>query len=290
MTSASPNPLFEARNLEVTFPSAHGKTAVVKGVSLTVQRGETLGLVGESGSGKSMVCRSIIDLIPRGGELSAGGMFLDGQALHTMSKSDRAATRGRRIGLIPQDPLSSLNPVLKIKTQMVETIRQYHNVTRSAAYDQSVQMLANVNIQRPDLVMRQYPHELSGGMRQRIASCIALSAKPELLIADEPTTSLDVTIEKEFIQMLAGLQEELGFGLIFVTHDLALIASFADRICVMRNGSIVEEGSVDDVFCHPRHEYTRMLLSTVPEIDTKLDPESNSFEPELESHTTERRS
>lgn len=264
-------PLLRVEDLSISFVHDGGEMRVVDSMQFEVDSNEVIGLVGESGSGKSMSCKAVLSLLPKGAHVRRGAIHLEGRDVCKMSRSEQASTRGKIVGLIPQDPLSSLNPVLRIGTQITETIRFHRGLSKSEASDVAVELLRMVQIGQAERVMRQYPHQLSGGMRQRAASVIALSAQPKLLIADEPTTSLDVTIQHEFIKMLQELQRELGFGMIFVTHDLALISNIAERVYVMRKGLLVEKGLTSKVFSQPESDYTKTLLNSVPRIEGSPD-------------------
>lgn len=269
-----PAQLLRVSDLHVSFVHEQGDVTVVKGLSFEVGPGEVVGLVGESGSGKTIACKAILSLLPKGAYVNRGEILLNGRDVVRLSGKEQAATRGKLVALIPQDPLSSLNPVLKIGDQITETIRFHRGLDEKTAVDLAIGLLTSVQIKDPGLVMHQYPHELSGGMRQRVASIIALSAGPSLLVADEPTTSLDVTIQYEFIQMLKEVQKRLQFGMVFVTHDLALISTLADRLCVIRKGVVVESGTAERVFSDPQDEYTKNLLRAVPRIDAATPSEA----------------
>ena len=263
MTPAA-DPLLDVEGLCTRFFTKAGGGKAVQDVSFSVRRGEVLGLVGESGSGKSMTGYSIMGLIDPPGEVVAGRILFDGCELSSLSPEAMRRLRGNRIAMIFQDPMMTLNPVLRIDAQMVETIRAHGRVSHSAALERSREALVKVGIPSPDERLKGYPHQFSGGMRQRVAIAIALLNEPALIIADEPTTALDVTIQGQILFEMQKLSRETGAALIWITHDLSVIAGLADRICVMYAGRIVEEGTTADVLTAPRHPYTRGLLDSVP--------------------------
>jgi peptide/nickel transport system ATP-binding protein len=234
-----------------------------------VERGEVLGLVGESGSGKSMTGYSIMGLIDPPGRIVAGDLRLDGRDLRAMGEDDLRRLRGNRIAMIFQDPMMTLNPVLRIDAQMIEAIRAHRKVGRAAARDEARAALAKVGIPSPDERLVAYPHQFSGGMRQRVAIAIALLNEPDLIIADEPTTALDVTIQGQILFEMQKLTRQTGAAMIWITHDLSVIAGLADRVCVMYAGRIVEQGTVLDVLSQPLHPYTRGLLDSVPSMSPR---------------------
>jgi peptide/nickel transport system ATP-binding protein len=236
----------------------------VDDVSFRVQRGRILGIVGESGSGKSMTGYSIMGLVDPPGRMVGGKIALNGVDLAGLDEEAWRKLRGDRVAMIFQDPMMTLNPVLRIDTQMVEAILAHHDISRDAALDRCRAALAKVGIPSPDERLRSYPHQFSGGMRQRVAIAIALLNAPDLIIADEPTTALDVTIQGQILFEMQKLCRETGAGLIWITHDLSVISGLADEVCVMYAGRIVESGSVDDVLEHPMHPYTRGLLESIP--------------------------
>jgi peptide/nickel transport system ATP-binding protein len=261
MTTA---PVLEVQDLETHFFTKAGVARAVDGVSFSITRGELLGLVGESGSGKTVTGFSIIGLVDRPGRIVGGSIRLDGRDLLTLSEADLRAIRGRRVAMIFQDPMMTLNPVLRIDTQMIETITAHEQVSKAAARERARLALAQVGIGSPDERLEAYPHQFSGGMRQRVAIAIALLHEPELIIADQPTTALDVTIQAQILHEVQKLCANSGMALLWITHDLAVVAGLADRILVMYAGRIVEEGPVDQVLDHPRHPYTRGLIGSVP--------------------------
>jgi peptide/nickel transport system ATP-binding protein len=257
-------PILSIHDLKVEFGTRQGRVKAVDGVSLNVYRGEVLGLVGESGSGKSVTGLSILGLIDPPGRIVSGSIKLEGQELMGLPDHELRSLRGRRMAMIFQDPMTTLNPVLRIDTQMIETIRAHETISEKAARDRAEQALRKVGIPSPAERLLAYPHQLSGGMRQRVAIAIALLMSPALLVADEPTTALDVTIQAQILAEVQQLCAETGTALIWITHDLAVVAGLADRIAVMYAGRIVEEGDVDPVLDDPRHPYTYGLLGSAP--------------------------
>ncbi|HEX2115761.1 MAG TPA: ABC transporter ATP-binding protein [Alphaproteobacteria bacterium] len=256
--------LLEVRNLHTVFHAEKGAFAAVNDVSFSVGRGEILGLVGESGSGKSVTGLSIMGLIDPPGEIVAGEILFKGEDLRRKSASEMRLLRGDRIAMIFQDPLMTLNPVLRIGEQMTEAITEHAAIHRAEALRRAAEALAQVGIPSPEARLRGYPHELSGGMRQRVAIAIAMLNKPDLIIADEPTTALDVTIQAQILYEMQRLVRASGTSMIWITHDLGVIAGLADRVAVMYAGRIVETGTVDEILDSPRHPYTQGLLRSVP--------------------------
>jgi ABC-type dipeptide/oligopeptide/nickel transport system ATPase component len=240
-----------------------GNVPVVDDVSFDVRRGETVCLVGESGSGKSMTALSIVRLVPPPGRITAGRVVLSGRDLMTLSEADLQQVRGGEIGFVFQEPMSALNPVLTIGSQIEETLR-VHGMARTAARDRALELLDLVHVPDPHVRVRDYPHQLSGGLRQRVLIALALACSPPLVIADEPTTALDATIQAHILELLRELQSTLGLGLLLITHDLGVVAQMADSVAVMQTGRIVERAPVRDLLRHPQHPYTRMLLASVP--------------------------
>ena len=257
-------PLLEIEGLRTHFFTRAGVVKAVDDVSFTVRKGEVVGLVGESGSGKSMTGYSIMGLVDPPGRIVDGKIRLNGRDLRTLSPEDLRQLRGNRIAMIFQDPMMTLNPVLSIAVQMVETILAHHKVSRDTALARSRAALVRVGIPSPDERLRAYPHQFSGGMRQRVAIAIALLNNPDLIIADEPTTALDVTIQGQILFEMQKLTSETGAAMIWITHDLSVVAGLADHVSVMYAGRIVEQGSVFDVLSRPRHPYTQGLLDSVP--------------------------
>jgi peptide/nickel transport system ATP-binding protein len=265
-------PVLEVRDLAVEFATREGAVKAVDGVSLTVDRGEVLGIVGESGSGKSVTGLAVLGLIDSPGRIVRGSVRLAGEELVGRAEDELRRLRGRRMAMIFQDPMTTLNPVLRIDTQMIEAITAHEAVSGKAARARAAQALARVGIPSPDERLLAYPHQLSGGMRQRVAIAIALLHGPALLVADEPTTALDVTIQAQILAEVQQLCAETGTALVWITHDLAVVAGLADRIAVMYAGRIVEEGPVDGVLDDPRHPYTAGLLGSAPSRNRRGEP------------------
>ena len=257
-------PVLEVSNLATHFFTKAGVVKAVNGVSFSVGRGQIMGLVGESGSGKSMTGYSLMGLIDAPGRVVDGSIRLSGVELRGMESEAMRRLRGNRIAMIFQDPMMTLNPVLRIDTQMIEAIQAHENVSRAAALERCRAALAQVGIPSPDERLLAYPHQFSGGMRQRVAIAIALLLKPDVIIADEPTTALDVTIQGQILSEMQKLCRDSGTALIWITHDLSVIAGLADAVCVMYAGRIVERGSVDDVLDRTLHPYSKGLIDSVP--------------------------
>jgi peptide/nickel transport system ATP-binding protein len=256
--------LLEVKDLEVKFALRFGDLTAINGVNFSLDRGERLGIVGESGAGKSVTGFAIINLLSKPGYISAGQVIFEGQELNRLPEEDMRKIRGNRISMIFQDPMMTLNPVLTIKTQMVETVLAHEHVSRAEAVDLALDKLKKVHIPSPEKRIHQYPHECSGGMRQRIVVAIALLTNPAMIIADEPTTALDVTIQAEIMDLLQELCESEKMGLILITHDLAVVSQVTERIAVMYAGKIVEIGSTQTVIHEPEHPYTRGLIKALP--------------------------
>jgi oligopeptide/dipeptide ABC transporter ATP-binding protein len=262
----------DVRDLQTHIVTRWGTLKAVDGVSFTVAEGETLGIVGESGSGKSMTCLSIVRLVPRGAARIVGGqILLDGEDLLTKSDTEMQQIRGRKVAMILQDPMSSLNPVFSVGMQVREPVAMYHRLRGRALTERAVELLASVRIPSPGARLRAFPHQLSGGMRQRVVGAMAIAAPPRLLIADEPTTSLDLTIQMQYLGLLKELQERHRLAMIFVTHDLGIVARICDRVAVMYGGRIVEIGPVRRIFKSPAHPYTRALLDAIPRLGARRD-------------------
>jgi len=263
-------PTLDVRDLKTHFFTKAGIAKAVDGVSFSVGKGEVVGLVGESGSGKSVTGFSIIGLVDPPGRVVSGEVLFKGQNLIGLDPESMRKLRGNRIAMIFQDPMMTLNPVLRVDTQMVETIRAHDSsVSKTDALARARDALGQVGIPAPDERLRSYPHQFSGGMRQRVAIAIALLNRPDLIIADEPTTALDVTIQGQILYEAQKLCRETGTSMIWITHDLAVVAGLADKICVMYGGRAVEQGGIDDVLDHPVHPYTRGLLGSVPGHNTR---------------------
>ena len=262
----SPAPLLQMKNLSTHYVSARG-TRVVRAVdelSLTVNAGETLGIVGESGSGKSTLALTILRLLPAAARIVSGEILFEGEDLVKKSEAEMRAVRGKRIAMILQDPMASLNPLFTIGDQVAEPIRVHEGVARKSAWTKARDLLKSVRIPSPETRVTQYPHEMSGGMRQRIVGAIGISCEPRLLIADEPTTSLDLTIQAQYLNLLRELQKAHNLALIFITHNLGIVAKMCDQIAVMYAGRLVESGPVTRIFNAPTHPYTEALLSSIP--------------------------
>jgi peptide/nickel transport system ATP-binding protein len=262
----TPEPLLSVRDLGVHFFTPRGTVHAVNGVSFDLQPGERMAIVGESGSGKSVTAMSLMRLIGHPGRMVSGSVRFKGRDLAAMSPKELNAVRGKEISMVFQDPMTSLNPVLRVDDLMLEPINRHLGLKGQEARDYAAGLLAQVGIPDPSARMRSYPHELSGGMRQRVLIAMALSCKPDLLIADEPTTALDVTIQAQIVALLRNLSENMGVAVLFVTHDLGLVARFADRIAVMYAGRIQEYGPVRSIFRKPLHPYTKGLLRSTPAI------------------------
>ncbi|MFE4675554.1 ABC transporter ATP-binding protein [Streptomyces sp. NPDC056723] len=265
--------LLAVENLTVTLPTTRGPVDVVKDVSFTVGHDETVGIVGESGSGKSMTSLAIMGLLPRGA-VTKGSVTLDGVELLGRTDREMRKIRGEQAAMIFQDPLSSLNPYYTVGLQIEEMYRAHRDASRAEARQVAIEALERVGIPEPGTRVGHYPHQFSGGQRQRIMIAMALVCSPALLIADEPTTALDVTVQAQILRLLAGLQDTTRTGMVFITHDLAVISSIADRVLVMCQGEQVECGSAERIFSAPEHAYTRKLLDSIPRIDDAL-PEEN---------------
>ncbi|MDX6475269.1 MAG: peptide/nickel transport system ATP-binding protein [Gaiellaceae bacterium] len=260
-------PLLRVEGLRVEFDLSRGVLCAVDGASFEVQPGEALGIVGESGSGKTMALRALVGLLPRTARLAAGTVEIDGVDVTAAGEARRRELRGRTVSMIFQEPMTALNPVMRVGDQIAETPLVRLGMSRRAAHARALELMRLVGIPDPARRAKAYPHELSGGMRQRVMIAIALSAEPKLILCDEPTTALDVTIQDQILKLLGSLQGELGVSLVFVSHDLAVIAQTCSRVAVMYAGQVVETGTVDAVFREPRHPYTLGLLRSVPDFD-----------------------
>lgn len=268
-------PLLQVNNLSVSFFSRDSEVEAVRGVSFEVRQGETLGIVGESGSGKSVTARTIMRLLPSPPSIVKGGEVLfQGDNLAHKSEHEMEQIRGKDIGMIFQDPMSSLNPTMRIGRQIEESLIKHRKLGKQEARKAAIQMLDMVGITNSEARYYQYPHEFSGGMRQRVMIAIALACRPSLLIADEPTTSLDVTIQAQILQQMKELQQQLGTSIILITHDLGVVAGMCDRVVVMKDGEIVESGTTEQIFANPQHPYTVKLLLALPRLDEKKKPKA----------------
>ena len=256
--------LLEVKNLSVSFFTHVGEVRAIRGIDFHVEAGESLGIVGESGSGKSVTMLSLMRLLPENGRIVAGDIFFGGRNLASFSEKQMEKVRGNEIGMIFQDPMTSLNPVFTVGNQLIETLKKHKRMSEREAYEKSLSLLAMVMIPDPERRIGQYPHEFSGGMRQRVMIAMALCCDPALLIADEPTTALDVTIQAQILDLMRDLNRKIRTSIILITHDLGVVAGICDRVVVMYAGSIVESGPVRDIFYRPRHPYTIGLLRSVP--------------------------
>jgi oligopeptide/dipeptide ABC transporter ATP-binding protein len=258
--------ILEVKNLRTSFFTADGVVHAVDNVSFNVKRGEALALVGESGCGKSVTAMSVMRLVASPGKITAGEIRFKGKNLAELSEKEMRKVRGNDIAMVFQEPMTSLNPVFKVGSQVAEAIRIHKKVSKKEAWRMAGEMLELVSIPDPVKRLDDYPHQLSGGMRQRVMIAMALSCDPELLIADEPTTALDVTIQAQIMELLAGLQQKLGLAILLITHDLGVVAEFCERVVVMYTGRVVEEAPVRDLFANPAHPYTRGLLKSLPSV------------------------
>ena len=262
--------LLEVRDLKTSFHTRGGVVRAVDGVSFNLDRGETLGIVGESGSGKSVACYSLLRLIPEPpGRIESGEVLFDGRDLLKLSLRELRAIRGKRISMIFQDPMTSLNPYLRVSTQMIEPLKIHTDLSHKAALNKAIAALEEVGIADAAKRVHSYPHEFSGGMRQRVMIATALITEPDLLIADEPTTALDVTVQAQILDLIKQRQERLGTAVILVTHDLGVVAGTCDRVLVMYGGQEMESGSTDQIFYQPMHPYTQALQKAIPSLQTK---------------------
>jgi len=271
MTNKVPtDPILQVRNLQTHFRTDDGIVKAVDGVSFDLHKGETLGIVGESGSGKSVTNLSLMRLIPTPpGKIVGGEVWFHDEDLLKVSDNRMRDIRGNKISMIFQDPMTSLNPFLKVSTQLEETIRLHQGLGKQAARAKAVEMLSIVGIPKPEQRITNYPHQFSGGMRQRVMIAMALSCNPEILIADEPTTALDVTIQAQILEIIKRLADEFGTAVIMITHDLGVVAGMCDNVAVMYAGKVVEKGSARELFGDPKHPYTRGLIKSVPRLDQK---------------------
>ena len=261
--------LVDIKNERLSFFTPAGEVKALNDVSIHLKEGEVLGIVGESGSGKSVTAYSLMGLTAHPGKLMGGTLQFNGHEIENMSEKEMRKIRGKEVSIIFQDPMTSLNPVYTIGNQITEVIRLHTDKDKKQAYDRAKELLELVGINEPDKRLKQYPHELSGGMRQRVMIAIALACEPKLLIADEPTTALDVTIQAQILELMMELKDKLGMAIIMITHDLGVVASMCDRIAVMYAGRIIEYGTTDDIFYRPHHMYTKGLIRSIPRLDTK---------------------
>ena len=267
--------LLEVNDLHTSFFTPAGEVKAVNGVSFFLDHGKVLGIVGESGSGKSVTAYSIMQILEKTGKIVSGSIKFDGQELVGIGEQGMKKIRGNKISIIFQDPMTSLNPTYTIGHQLMEAILLHTDRDKKQARERAVEMLRLVNINEPEKRMNQYPYEFSGGMRQRIMIAMALACEPDILIADEPTTALDVTIQAQILELMQSLQKELGMAIIMITHDLGVVAQMCDEVIVMYAGSICEQGTADEIFYNPKHEYTKGLIRSIPTVDNddqKLEP------------------
>ncbi|HBF3600088.1 TPA: ABC transporter ATP-binding protein [Clostridioides difficile] len=263
--------LLEVNNLSVSFKVEEGEVQAVRNVSFNLKKGETLAIVGESGCGKSVLCKSLMRILPYNGYIKNGEVLLKSSDLVKKSEKEMEDIRGKNISMIFQDPMTSLNPTISIGKQIAEAVIIHQGISKSEAKKRAIELIELVGIDNPEKRFKQFPHHFSGGMRQRIVIAIALACNPDVLIADEPTTALDVTIQAQIIDLIKDLQHKIGLSIIFITHDLGVVATIADRIAVMYTGKIVEIGTVEDIFYDPRHPYTWGLLGSLPTLDSQDD-------------------
>ena len=261
--------LLEIKDERLSFFTPAGEVKALNGVSFSMEEGEVLGIVGESGSGKSVTAYSIMGLTAYPGKLVGGTVHFNGHEIEKMTEKEFRKIRGNEVSIIFQDPMTSLNPVYTIGNQIVEVILLHTNKTKKEAYERAKELLELVGINEPTKRLKQYPHELSGGMRQRVMIAIALACEPKLLIADEPTTALDVTIQAQILELMQELRKKLGMSIIMITHDLGVVASMCEKIAVMYAGHIVEYGTADEIFYNPSHEYTKGLIKSIPELNAE---------------------
>jgi oligopeptide transport system ATP-binding protein len=264
--------LLQVKDLTTSFFTDAGEVHAVNGISFNLERGKVLGIVGESGSGKSVTAYSILQILTDPGRITGGQILFKGEDIVQFSEKQMRALRGDKISIIFQDPMTSLNPTFTIGNQLEEAILLHTKRSRAEARARAVEMLSLVGVNEPAKRVRQYPHELSGGMRQRVMIAMALACEPDILIADEPTTALDVTIQAQILELMQSLQKEMGMSIILITHDLGVIADMCDEIIVMYGGRLCERGTVDEIFYNPCHEYTKGLLRSIPSIAKKREP------------------
>ena len=271
--------MLEVNDLHTSFFTPAGEVKAVNGVSFYLDHGKVLGIVGESGSGKSVTAYSIMQILEKTGKIVSGSIKFNGQELVGAGEKVMKTIRGNKISIIFQDPMTSLNPTYTIGRQLMEAILLHTDRNKQQAKERAIEMLRLVNINEPEKRMNQYPFEFSGGMRQRIMIAMALACEPDILIADEPTTALDVTIQAQILELMQSLQKELGMAIIMITHDLGVVAQMCDEVIVMYAGSICEQGTADEIFYNPRHEYTKGLMRSIPTLDSddsKLEPISGT--------------
>ncbi|MBT2756379.1 ABC transporter ATP-binding protein [Mesobacillus foraminis] len=262
--------ILEVKDLNISFHTFAGEVQAIRGVNFDLKKGETLAIVGESGSGKSVTTKAIMRLLPPGNsEIKSGEILFDGKDLTKLNDRQMQKIRGKDISMIFQDPMTSLNPTMPVGKQIMEPLIKHQKLSKAEAQERVIELLKLVGIANPEARFKQYPHQFSGGMRQRVVIAIALACNPKVLIADEPTTALDVTIQAQILELMKDLQEKIDTSIIFITHDLGVVANVADRVAVMYGGKIVEIGTVDEVFYNPQHPYTWGLISSMPSLDAK---------------------
>ncbi len=261
------NKILEVNNLHTSFFTPAGEVKAVNGISFTLEKGKVLGIVGESGSGKSVTAYSIMQILANPGKITDGSIKFDGEELVGASKETMQKIRGNKISIIFQDPMTSLNPVYTVGNQLIEAIMLHTDRNKQQAKERAIEMLRLVGVNEPEKRIKQYPHEFSGGMRQRVMIAMALACEPDILIADEPTTALDVTIQAQILDLMKDLQKQLGMSIILITHDLGVVAEMCDEVIVMYAGEVCERGTADEIFYNPRHEYTKGLLRSIPSVN-----------------------
>ena len=261
-------PIISAKDVEITFSLRGRKLNAIRKCSLDLYEGETLAIVGESGSGKSVFTKTFVGMLDVNGKITGGSIMFEGRDMTKFTEKDWLGVRGKKIAMVMQDPMTSLNPVYTIGNQIVEVIRLHTDKNKADAWARAKELLELVGINEPEKRLKQYPHELSGGMRQRVMIAIALACEPKLLIADEPTTALDVTIQAQILELMQDLRKKLGMSIIMITHDLGVVASMCEKIAVMYAGHIVEYGTTDEIFYQPGHEYTKGLINSIPKLNT----------------------
>lgn len=271
--------LLDVKNLKVSFQTFFGEVEAVRDISFSLEQGKTLAIVGESGCGKSVTANSIMQLLPRPPALYKGGQIIfQGEDLLKKSENEMVNIRGNKISMVFQDPMTSLNPTMKVGDQIIEGVKRHKNLSNEQAREFAIEMLKKVSVPQPEKRVKQYPFEFSGGMRQRVMIALAMSAQPSLLIADEPTTALDVTVQAQILKLMKKVQEDIGSSIILITHDLGVVADMADDVIVMYAGQIVEQGSVEDIFSKPSHPYTQKLLAAVPKLNMDKEEELHAIE------------
>jgi len=271
-TVATDEIILEVKNLRTYFFTRTAVVKAVDGISFYLRRGETLGIVGESGCGKTVTALSLLRLVPRpAGRIVEGEVLLNGEDLVQKSEDEMRRVRGRKISMILQDPQTSLNPVFNIGNQLTEALAVARKEARKGMWSRAVEALRRVNVAAPERRLDDFPHQMSGGMKQRVVGAIAMSCEPEIIIADEPTTALDVTIQLQYLRLLKDIQAQTGLAIIFITHDFGVVARMCDRVAVMYAGRIVESGSVRDLFNHPSHPYTEALMASVPKLEERVE-------------------